>query len=131
MAFHKFSLCNAKHKLLSLKVFYIHTHKNKVMLFLKIEEKYWFIWTCQVEKSTDFILINLGFQKFENRQANLALDFGNTNFTFKIRRIKSFIIKDWKEKLIYIDSGLRNMIGIITITNQFHKFSHCNDERTL
>jgi hypothetical protein len=39
MAFHKFSLCNTKHMLLSLKVFYIHTHKNKVMLFLMINEK--------------------------------------------------------------------------------------------
>jgi hypothetical protein len=40
MAFHKFSLCNAKHMVFHrVKMFYIHRHKNKVMLFLKIEEK--------------------------------------------------------------------------------------------
>jgi hypothetical protein len=52
MVFHKFSLCNAKYMELSLSErVNIHTHKNKVMLFLKIEKKYWYIRTCHVEKS--------------------------------------------------------------------------------
>jgi hypothetical protein len=33
---------------------YIHTHKNKVKLFLKIEEKYCYTWTCHVEKCWGF-----------------------------------------------------------------------------
>jgi hypothetical protein len=37
MAFHKFSLCYAKHMVLY--GFYIHANKNKVIIFLKIEEK--------------------------------------------------------------------------------------------
>jgi hypothetical protein len=38
MAFNNFSRCSTKYGVVhGLKEFYIHTHKNKVMLFLKIE----------------------------------------------------------------------------------------------
>jgi hypothetical protein len=42
------------------------------MLFLKIEEIQRYIWTCHVENSSGFILINLGFQKFKHRHAKLG-----------------------------------------------------------
>jgi hypothetical protein len=67
----------------------IHTHKNKVKLFLKIDEKYCYIWICHVEKCSGFILVNMGFHKFKNRHVKHALVFGNSNFRFKISRIKS------------------------------------------
>jgi hypothetical protein len=35
------------------------------------------MWTCHVENSSGFILINSGFQKFNNRRAKLPFDFGN------------------------------------------------------
>jgi hypothetical protein len=31
----------------------MHNHKNKLMLFLKIEEKYWYIWTCHVKNCSE------------------------------------------------------------------------------
>jgi hypothetical protein len=39
------------------------------MLYLKIEEKQRYIWTCHVENSWGFILINMGFQEFKYRHA--------------------------------------------------------------
>jgi hypothetical protein len=63
--FHKISHCNAKHVVVRrLNRVYIHNQKFKVMLFLKIEEKFCFIWTFQVEICSGFILINIGFHKF-------------------------------------------------------------------
>jgi hypothetical protein len=47
------------------------------MLFLKIEEKQRYIWTCHVENSSIFIFINMGFQEFKHRHAKLPSDFGN------------------------------------------------------
>jgi hypothetical protein len=49
----------------------IHTHTNKVMLFLKIEEIYCYLWTCQGENCSGFILVNMGLHKFKHRQANM------------------------------------------------------------
>jgi hypothetical protein len=44
--FHKIGHCNAKHVVVGgLNRVYIHNHKFKVMLYLKIEEKFCFIWT--------------------------------------------------------------------------------------
>jgi hypothetical protein len=91
MAFHKFSCCNAKYMVYFTiwKEFYIHTHKNKVMLFIKIQEKQRYIWTCHVDNISGFILINMGFRKIKYRHAKLALEIGYTIFRFKITRIKS------------------------------------------
>jgi hypothetical protein len=68
---------------------YIHTHKNKFMLFLKIEEKFCYILTCHAENCSGFILVNMGFHKIKHRHAKHALEIGNSNFIFKITRIKS------------------------------------------
>jgi hypothetical protein len=57
------------------------------MLFLKIEEKQQYIWTCHVENSSGFILINMGFHKFKLRHAKHALEFRNSIISFKITRI--------------------------------------------
>jgi hypothetical protein len=63
--FHKISNCNAKHVVVrGLNRVYIHNQKFKVILFLKIEEKFCFIWTIQFENCMGFILINIGFHKF-------------------------------------------------------------------
>jgi IS1 family transposase len=53
------------------------------MLFLKIEEKQRYIWTCHEETTSGFILIIMGFQKFKHRHAKLAVDFGNSIDRFK------------------------------------------------
>jgi hypothetical protein len=59
------------------------------MLFLKIEEKYCYIWTCHVENYSGFILINMRFHKFKHRHAKHALDFGSFIFRLKFTKIKS------------------------------------------
>jgi hypothetical protein len=59
------------------------------MLFLKIEEKYCYIWTYHVQNCSDFILINMEFHKFKHRHAKHALDFGISIFRFKITRFKT------------------------------------------
>jgi hypothetical protein len=55
---------------------YIHTHMNIVMLFLKIEEKYCYIWDSHVEKYSGFILINMEFHKFKHRHSKHGLSPG-------------------------------------------------------
>jgi hypothetical protein len=80
---HKISHCNAKHVVVRrLNLVYIHNQVFKVVLFLKIEEKFCFIWTFQVENSSGLILINMAFHKFKHRHAKYALDFVNSFFSF-------------------------------------------------
>jgi hypothetical protein len=67
----------------------MHTQKNKVILLLKIEEKFCYISTCHIEMFSGFILINMELHMFKNRHAKHALDFGNSICTFKITIIKS------------------------------------------
>jgi hypothetical protein len=50
---------------------FIHTHRNKVMTFLKIEKKYSYIWICHGENNSGFVLFNMGFHKFEHRHENM------------------------------------------------------------
>jgi hypothetical protein len=59
------------------------------MLFLKIEEKYIYIWAYHVPNCSGFIIINMGFHNFKHRHEKHALDFGNSIFRLKITRIKS------------------------------------------
>jgi hypothetical protein len=46
-------------------------YKNELMLFLKIEEKYCYILNCDVENCSGFMLINMGFHKFNHRDAKI------------------------------------------------------------
>jgi hypothetical protein len=59
------------------------------MLLLSIQKKNIYISTRHVEKSTGFILVNMGFHKFEHRHAKHELEFGISIFNFKFTRIKS------------------------------------------
>jgi hypothetical protein len=100
------------------------TSKNKVMLFLKTEEKYCIIWNCHVEKSSRFILINMEFHKDKCRHGKQAFELGNSILTFKITRIE--------KKNVYISTrNVGKCSGFITITNQFYNFSHCNAKGSL
>jgi hypothetical protein len=58
------------------------------MLFLKIEEKYYYMWTCHVENWWRFILVKRGFLKLKHRQGKRALEFGNSIFRLIITRIQ-------------------------------------------
>jgi hypothetical protein len=71
------------------------------MLFLKIEEKYCYTWTCHVENCSGFILINMGFRKVKHYHAKYSLGFGNSIFRSKsqekimlLLRIESKISKN-------------------------------------
>jgi hypothetical protein len=69
---------------------YLQRHKIKVMLFVKIEEKYWYVWICHVENCSGFISITDPFHKFKHRKAKHTLQFAVSIFRFKTTRIKSF-----------------------------------------
>jgi hypothetical protein len=132
MAFHKFNHCIETNMVYFTvwKAFEIHSLKNKVMLFLKIEEKKWFIWTCHVEKSSVFILIYSWFYKFKHRHSKLAIHYGISIFDSKSQDQIFVTINNWKEKFIYNVSARWKMLWFNNIYESIHKFSHCNDKST-
>jgi hypothetical protein len=65
------------------------------MFFLKIEENYFYMWTCQVEICTGFVLIKMGYHKFKHHHAKLALENEYLIFRFKItKKIHIIFIKN-------------------------------------
>jgi hypothetical protein len=75
--------------------------------------------------------INMVLYKFKRRHAEHALDFGNSNFRFKITRIKSCSYYELKRKTNISTCHVEKCSGFLTITNQFHKFNFCNAKLTL
>jgi hypothetical protein len=116
--------------ILRLNRVYIHTHKNKDLLLLKIEELKCYIWTCVVEYCSGFILVNMGFHKSKHLQAIHSLLFGISIFRIVIARIKSCYFQELKRKTYIYQLGTKKKSRFfILITMAFHKFRRFHAKR--
>jgi hypothetical protein len=96
---------------------------NKLMLFLKIEEKLLYIWTCHVEKYSCFISITNPFHKFKHRKGKHTLLFAlSWTHICEITRIKSYYSLMIDENYWYIwTCHVEKCFVSISITNSLHK----------
>jgi hypothetical protein len=85
------------------------------MFFFKLEENYFYMWTCHIEICSGFVLIKMGYHNFEHHHAKLALENVYLIFRLNITKKIHIIIKNLKENFIYtyIDTARRKILRVL------------------